>query len=405
MRILFITDNFPPEVNAPASRTYEHCREWVKAGNDVTIITCFPNFPQGKVYLGYSNHMIREEWLEGIRVIRVWSYITSNDGFLKRILDYLSFMISATLVSLKLGRYDKIIGTSPQFFSAVAAYLIGALKSTPFIFELRDIWPESIRAVGAMKNSFILDLFEKLELFLYRRSHCIITVTHSFKKNLIQRKIPSSKISVVINGVDLLRFYKRAKDVKLSSELELDGSFVAGYIGTHGMAHALDTLLDVAVILQETPDIKIKLILIGSGAEKAKLIDKANQMNLSNVIFVDSVAKDEVPRYWSLLDVSIIHLRDTPLFKTVIPSKIFESMGMGIPIIHGVLGESADIIRDESIGWGIHPENPEKMANTVLEAYSKEDLRLSMVRNCELAAKKYERRSMAKKMLKYLGRI
>ncbi len=216
MRILFISDNFPPEVNAPASRTFEHCREWVKAGHEITVITCFPNFPQGKVYSGYSNQLVRKEWIEGIRVFRVWSYITSNDGFLKRISDYLSFMITATLVSLKLGNYDKIIGTSPQFFSAVAARIIGALKSTPYIFELRDIWPESIRAVGAMRNSIVLDWFEKLELYLYHRSHFIISVTQSFKHNLILRGVRSNRIHVVRNGVDHSRFYTRAKNVNLA---------------------------------------------------------------------------------------------------------------------------------------------------------------------------------------------
>ena len=399
MKILFITDNFPPEVNAPASRTFEHAREWAKAGHNVTIITCFPNFPAGKIYPGYQNQLCRKEVMEGINVIRVWSYITANQGFIKRILDYLSFMVSATLVSLRLGQYDKIIGTSPQFFSAVAAYIIGSIKSTPFIFELRDIWPESVKAVGAMKNSRVLDWFERLELYLYKRSDHIISVTRSFKANLIGRKIPASKISIVRNGVDRSRFYKRPKDSQLSVQLELGQGFVAGYIGTHGMAHALGTILKTAEKLQLMPDINIRIMLLGSGAQKARLIDQAQNRKLTNVIFVDSVAKDEVARYWSLLDVCIVHLKDTPLFQTVIPSKIFESMGMGIPLVHGVLGESAEIIEDESIGWVVQPEDSDQMTKTLLEAYENGDTLKAMSLNCQTAAKKYERGAMARAML------
>ena len=404
MRILFITDNFPPEVNAPASRTFEHCSEWVKLGHEVTVITCFPNFPNGKVYTGFSNNLRKIEHLDGIMVIRVWSYIAANQGFLPRILDYISFMVSATTQSLKLGHYDRIIGTSPQFFSAVASYLIGSLKSTPWIFELRDIWPESIQAVGAMKNSWLLDLFEQLELFLYERSHLIISVTHSFKKNLIQRKVPESKISVIINGVDLKRFYQRPKDDQLSTYFGLDQNFVAGYIGTHGMAHSLDTILDAAQIIQDMHDLRIKFVLLGSGAEKEQLVTNARKRNLDNIVFIDSVSKDEVPRYWSLLDVSIVHLRDAPLFKTVIPSKIFESMGMGIPIIHGVLGESAEIIKKDGVGWVVHPENPQEMANTIIEAYCNKRLLKTKSQNCWTAAQKYKRAVLATEMSTLISR-
>ncbi|MCG8454116.1 MAG: hypothetical protein MI717_13150, partial [Spirochaetales bacterium] len=153
MDILFISDNFPPEVNAPASRTFEHCREWVKAGCRVTVVTCAPNFPNGRVYEGYENRLLQEEVMDGIRVVRVWSYITANEGFAKRIMDYVSFMVSAVAMSPRLGTPDVIVATSPQFFSACAAFLISRIKSRPYVFELRDIWPESIKAVGAMKDS------------------------------------------------------------------------------------------------------------------------------------------------------------------------------------------------------------------------------------------------------------
>ena len=170
MHILFLTDNFPPEVNAPASRTFEHCIEWVRAGNQVTVVTCAPNFPKGRVFDGYKNRFWQSEMVDGIRVIRVWSYITANEGFAKRILDYQSFMFSAVLASFFVRRIDVVIGTSPQFFTACAAWAVGKLKRVPWVFELRDLWPESIKAVGAMRDSTAIQWLEKVELFLYHQT-------------------------------------------------------------------------------------------------------------------------------------------------------------------------------------------------------------------------------------------
>ena len=206
MHVLFLTDNFPPEVNAPASRTHEHCRQWVAAGARVTVITCAPNFPKGRVFDGYRNRLWQQEVMDGVRVIRVWSYITANEGFARRVLDYMSFMLSAFLASLFVRRVDVVVGTSPQFFTAVAAWAVGAIKRVPFVFELRDLWPESIKAVGAMKQSAAIRLLERLEMFLYRRAARIVSVTHAFRETLIKRGIDGAKIDVVTNGVDVSRF-------------------------------------------------------------------------------------------------------------------------------------------------------------------------------------------------------
>ncbi|MCL4696712.1 MAG: glycosyltransferase family 4 protein, partial [Burkholderiaceae bacterium] len=243
MHILFLTDNFPPEVNAPASRTHEHTRQWVAAGEQLTVITCAPNFPTGRVFPGYSNRIWQEERIDGIRVIRVWSYITANEGFARRVLDYVSYMLMAFVAALFVRRVDIVVATSPQFFTAVAGWAVGALKRVPFVFELRDLWPESIKAVGAMKESAVIRGLEKLELFLYRRAALIVSVTHSFRDTLARRGIDARKVEVITNGVDIARFTPRPKDAVLEAELGLAGCFVAGYIGTHGMAHALETLL------------------------------------------------------------------------------------------------------------------------------------------------------------------
>ncbi|NNF79422.1 MAG: glycosyltransferase family 4 protein, partial [Rhizobiales bacterium] len=330
MHILFLTDNFPPEVNAPASRTFEHCREWVREGHKVTVITCAPNFPKGKVFAGYRNKLWQSEQIEGIRVIRVWSYITANEGFLRRTLDYVSYMASAILAAPFVRKVDIVVGTSPQFFTACAAWATAVLKRKPFVLEVRDLWPDSIRAVGAVGSEPVLNALEKLELFLYRRAVAVVTVTHAFKKNISERGIDGGKISVVTNGVDANRFSPRDKDPELVRTLGLEGKFVAGYVGTHGMAHGLETLLDAAEALKAHRDGQnIHVLLLGDGAEKQKLLNAADECGLTNLTMLDTVPKQEVARYWSLLDVSIIHLRRTELFKTVIPSKLFECMAMG----------------------------------------------------------------------------
>lgn len=403
MHILFLTDNFPPETNAPASRTHEHAREWVKAGHRVTVITCVPNFPKGKVFKGYRNKLWQKEEIDGIEVIRVWSYITGNEGFLLRILDYQSYMVTSFLAALFIRRPDVVIGTSPQFFTAVAAWAVSAVKRRPFVFELRDIWPESIRAVGAMKSSRILDFFEKIELFLYRRARTIISVTHSFKTNLIERGIDGDKIQVVTNGVDLSKFSPRPKDPELLNELSLEGCFVTGYIGTHGMAHGLETLLNAARILQDDPESSdIRMLLLGHGATKANLIAQSERMGLKNVQFIDSVSKEEVSRYWSLLDVSIIHLRKSPLFQTVIPSKIFECMGMGIPILLGVGGEAAEIVESAKAGQIFEPEDAKALALRIRGLKATPQLTEELRRNGMSAAERYNRKILAHKMQRHL---
>ncbi len=406
MHILFLTDNFPPESNAPASRTFEHCREWVRAGHQVTVVTCAPNFPKGKVFDGYRNRLWQQEVVSGIRVIRVWSYITSNEGFAKRILDYQSFMLCATLAAPFVRSVDVVVGTSPQFFTACAGYLVSRVKRIPFVFELRDMWPDSIKAVGAMKDSAVIGVLERIEIFLYRKAARIVTVTHSFKDTLICRGIDGQKIEVVTNGVDLSHFSPQAKDAQLLAQHGLDGKFVAGYIGTHGMAHALETLLDAAQTLQQTPGAEnIRLLFLGDGARKAGLASQAQEMGLGNVIFLDAVPKDKVKAYWSVLDVAVIHLRNTELFTTVIPSKLFECMGMGLPVLHGVAGESADIVVSEKVGEVFESENAQQLVEGLLRMRDQPEAYVGYKQHGLAAAIRYDRKQLALKMLEVFNNL
>jgi glycosyltransferase involved in cell wall biosynthesis len=396
MHILFLTDNFPPEVNAPASRTFEHAREWVRLGEQVTVITCAPNFPKGNIFPGYKNNLWQVEVIEGIRVIRVWSYITANEGFVRRSLDYMSFMIAAIVASLFVKKVDVVIGTSPQFFTVCAAYVVSLLKRSPWVFELRDIWPESIKAVGSMSDGFLYRSLEKLELFLYRKANRIIALTQSFKKELISRGIGAQKIDVVTNGVDLSLFKPRKKNHGLLKKLGIENRFIGGYIGTIGMAHGLETLLDAAEILQRTSGAEnIHILILGDGAKKDSLKKMAKLKGLHNITFVDTVPKSEVSEYWSLLDISIIHLKKDPLFEKVIPSKLFECMGMGIPVLHGVLGESAEIVNRLHVGVTVAPENSQKLADELLALSSDSEALGRMGMASLYAAKQFDRSQLA----------
>ena len=404
LHILFLSDNFFPEVNAPASRTHDHAKEWIKAGHNVTVITCVPNFPKGQVFDGYRNKIWQEEIIDGIRVVRVWSYIAANEGFSKRILDFLSYMLTSFLASFFVRKVDIVVGTSPQFFTAVSAWLVAFYKRKPFIFEVRDLWPESIRAVGAMHESKLLVLLEKLELFLYRRAHGIVVVTLSFKDNLVKRGIDGKKISVVTNGVDVSKFKPQEKDFELISRYSFENKFIVGYIGTLGLAHSLETILFAAKkISQRRLEDKIHFLFLGDGANKIKLEKLALELELKNVTFLASVPKAEVVSYWSIIDISIISLKNTELFKSVIPSKMFESMSMGIPILHAVSGESAKIIDYTGAGIPVEPENSSAIADEIIRL-SQDNAALAVLgRKGQIASESFDRTRLANEMLKVLA--
>ena len=401
MRILFLTDNFPPETNAPATRTYEHCKEWVSNGDEVTVITCAPNFPKGKVYDGYKNKLYQKEEIDGIKVIRVWSYISANEGFAKRILDFISFAFMAFWAGL-FKKTDVIVGTSPQFFTTWTAETLSFFKRKPWVFELRDIWPESIRAVGAISgDSKVFKALEKIELRLYKRCDKVISVTNSFKDNLISRGIESDKIAVVRNGANLERFSKRSRHAGLESAIGLKNKFVVGYVGTHGMAHKLDFVLDAWP--KEQKD--LHLILMGDGAEKEKLKEQALSLKITNITFLDSTSKDEVPNVLSLMDVSLVPLKKSDLFKTVIPSKIFENSAMQIPILLGVEGESAELVKSFSAGLCFEPENKTDFLEKLKLLKENKDLYLKCQEGCLSLAKSFDRKKMASDMRKQLNQL
>jgi hypothetical protein len=394
MRILFLTDNFPPEVNAPATRTYEHCVEWVKLGAEVTVITCFPNFPKGKIYNGYQNKLYQKEIIDGIRVIRVWSYMSPNTGFVKRVFDFMSYAFMAFLLGV-FQKFDLIIGTTPQFFTAISASCLAFIKRRPWVMEVRDLWPESIVAVGAMKRQDLAFKFlRKIEIKLYHSANLIIVVTDQFKKYISSLNVVSSKIFIIKNGVIHSNFIPSNKNNQLLEKHGLTGKFIVSYIGTHGMAHALDFILNCANTIK---DPKIHFILQGDGSEKQHLMEIAAQLNLKNITFLPFVSKSEISKYINLSDVALVNLKRSETFKTVIPSKIFENVALYKPILLGVEGEAKDLIEHYKVGVCYIPESQSSFIEALeeIKSYKTPDFEL----NCNEMLQQFDRNKFASIML------
>lgn len=397
MNILFLTENFPPETNAAATRVYERACYWVKAGHRVTVITSAPNFPNGILFSGYDNRWRQVNKMSGISVVRVKTFIAPNMGVALRTLDFLSFMVTGVWAGLFEPKPDVIAATSPQFFAAVAGWLLGLVRRVPFVFELGDLWPASIAAVGALKPGRVLQIIETFELHLYRRAEAVVALTNAFKKNLVARGIDANKIAVIPNGVDLWRYGLRDRDADLARQWNLNSHFVVGYVGTHGMAHALGNVLDAAEKLQDRDD--IRFLLVGAGAEREGLVSDAARRNLNNIIFMPSKPKNAMPGVWSLCNVALVHLKNDPVFAGVIPSKMFEAMAMGLPVlIAAPEGVASQILLGDKAGIHVPAQDPAALAGaTVCMADDKEALK-TMAANSLAAAASYSREYQARHM-------
>lgn len=395
--ILFLTHYFPPEVNAPANRTFEHAKLWAQEVN-VTVITNFPNHPDGKIFPGYKNKLIEKEILDGIQVVRLCTFITPNEGLILRTLNYIVYMILAVIyVLFSRINFDLVIATTPQFFCALAGYTITRLRRRPFILELRDLWPESIIAVGALKNKTVINFLEYIELKMYRSADRIISVTESFKRNLARRGINKDKIRVVFNGVNP-EMFSNVNPILNNDICEfIQNGFIAGYIGTIGMAHSIKTLVEAAELTVETD---IKFLIVGSGAEREKLEKEIKLKKLNNIKIFPLMGKNEIAAIIGALDLFIVHLKNDPLFSTVIPSKLFEGMIMKKPILIGVEGEARMIV--ENAGCGIHfqPENASDLVRKI--NYYKDNpskLKLDGLNGFSFVQENFDRRKLAMELL------
>ena len=409
MRILFFSHYFAPQGNAPASRTYEHCVRWVRAGHQVTVITCVPNVPDGVVYSGYRNRLWpQRETMDGIEVVRVWTLLSPNAGNARRIANYISYMISSLVAFLFFCRRPQvIIATSPQFFCGWAGVLASWLKWCPFVLEIRDIWPESIVTVGAMRKGLAVRFLELLERWMYRSARHIVTVGHGYREN-IQGKIGNAKpITVITNGVDANLFSPRAKSRELMADWGLEGRFICAYVGTIGMAHHLEVTIRAAKRLMEKGRNDVVFLLVGDGARRAELESMVHAAGVSQLVrFTGRIAKEKIPDVIATCNAQLIHLRKSELFETVIPSKIFEAMAMERPLIMGVRGESAEIVARANAGMHIEPENDAELVSAVERLADDRQLYQQLCANGrQFVLSEYSRDDLADRFLTLLLKI
>lgn len=364
MRITLLTHYYTPEVNAPASRWSELARAWRDLGHEITVVTAAPSHPRGQLYPGYKNRLFQTEMIDGITVIRVWTAIAANEGFARRLAGYLSYPLSLMINRGRLPAADLIISTSPQFFCGLSGWLLRS-RSTPWILEIRDLWPESIVSVGAMRSGPAIRMLERIEGWAYRSADAVIAVTDGFVPHIAARA-PATPVAVIKNGVDLALFTDAtAAAERLRADLKLEDKFVAGYIGTHGMAHGLDTVIEAAEALRTRPD--IVFLMVGEGSERARLEAEARRRDLGNVIFLGQQPKASMPAIWQAIDAGLVLLRRVETFKTVLPSKMFETMAMARPIVMGVEGEAADLLDKAEAGLVIPPQDAAALAAALID--------------------------------------
>jgi glycosyltransferase involved in cell wall biosynthesis len=394
MHILFLSHYFPPEVNAPASRTFDHCREWCRRGHRVTVVTCAPNHPSGTVYSGHRNRMWHRSETYGIEVIRLWTYLAPNEGIVRRILSYASFLVAAALAAPFLPRPDVVVSTSPQLFCGLSGYVVSRAKRVPWVLEIRDLWPEAIRAVDAIRNRMVIRSLEVIEAWSYRKADRVITVTRAFCAHIEARGAEPGSVAVITNGVNLDLFGEPRRDPELRRDLGLSGRFVVGYFGTLGMAHRLETLMEAARLLRDEPS--IAFLIVGDGAERAKLERLRDAYGLDSVIMLGQQPKERMPGLWGVCDAGLAHMRRSHLFTTMIPSKMFEALAMERPILLGFEGESREIVEEAGCGLGFEPENPQALANAVRRLAADPELAREMGRRGrDLVHERYDRRKLA----------
>ena len=404
MNIVYLCQCFPPEISAPSARGSEMAQVWQAEGHTVKVVTAFPNHPRGVVPEGYRDKRFMIEQMDGLTVFRSYVYVTPNEGFFKRVLNHLSFTVSAVVQTLpRLGAADVIVASSPSFFPVLAAWVISRVKGIPFVFEVRDLWPGIFKMLGILRDGPVLRALEALEMFLYGQAAQVVTVTHAFKDVLVARGVPAEKISVITNGVDLAQFQPGPPETAQRTAWGLEGRFVVLYLGTHGISQGLETHLEAAHLLADDPD--IAFVFIGDGARKSALQAQAAAMGLGNVHFFDAVPKSQVPACYRSADVCLVPLRKIPLFAHFIPSKIFEILGCGRPVLASLEGEARAILEQSEAARVVPPEDAEALAAAIRAVKADPARETKALHGRELVAARFERRALAKSYLGLFERL
>ncbi|MCF8241111.1 MAG: glycosyltransferase family 4 protein [Melioribacteraceae bacterium] len=368
-KICLITEYFPPETGAGSIRAFEHAKEWVKLGIEVEVITCMPHYPTGVIPEKYRNKFYYFEKIEGVSIHRTYTYAAASRGFLKRFIAYSAFMLSSIIQgSFLLKQVDFIIATSPPFSIGISGWVLSKLKRIPLVFEVRDLWPESLIQLGQVKNKILISLLEFIEKKIYQKAYYIVSVTDSYCDIIRQKNITKDKIKVIKNGVDTDFFRPSKKDIGLLNQHNLAEKRVIAYFGNFGLSQPIDRIVDLASIFTDKSE--VHFILIGDGEQRILVENKIKEMNLTNITLLKTVSKSKLIKYYSIADLMIVPLKPIPLFKTVIPSKIFEIMAMGIPILLGVEGEARQLIEVSKAGRYIDLKDLKNVKNVICDLLS-----------------------------------
>jgi len=389
-------------MGAPAARAAELTQHWAQAGHEVSVLTGFPNHPTGIVPAEWRSRLHRltcHQKAGRVDVFRTWLWPLPNRKPHERMRNYASFCLSSALRGLSIPRPDVIIATSPQLLVALSGWWLAFARRVPFVFEVRDLWPESLAAVGAGdETSFLHRSLSAVAKFLYQRSDHTVVVTAAFKQHLMQHwQVPDEKISIVENGVETALFAPSppGANAALRAQLGAEGKFLVCYVGTMGMAHGLETLLDAATSLQSQRK-EILFLLIGEGAEKERIKFAAHSRGLANVRFLDQQPRAKIPAFISASDACLVLLKKTDVFKTVIPTKMLEFMSCARPVVLGVEGQSRQIMEEARAGLVIEPENSEALARAITQLAANPELRQALGQNGrEFILRRFSRRTTA----------
>jgi glycosyltransferase involved in cell wall biosynthesis len=406
MRILYFTQYFPPEVGATQTRAWEMCRYLVEQGHHVTVVTEVPNHPSGIIPPSYRGRLSERRTESGIDVLRLWVWASPDKTFRSRMQFYLSYMgMAAFAGSLSKGKYDLVYATSPPLFVGAAGMVTALTRRIPFVFEVRDLWPESAVALGELSSRRAISAAEKLEQMLYKRATRVVAVTEGIRDRLLKRGIPAEKVALIPNGANTDLFtYQPVAGRGLSEELGLSGKFIALYAGIHGVAQGLETIVRAAHLLRDRKD--VEFVFVGEGPRKAALMELSRSLALDNVRFLPEVPSEMMPSYLSAAGCAIVPLRDEPLFRGALPSKMFEAWACSRPVVLSVAGEAADVVKEANGGIPTKPEDAEELARAVIYLQAHPDEAEAMGQSGRAYVERhYSRREQAGKLEALLGEV
>lgn len=372
MRILILTQWYPPE---PALLLQELAQTLQDFGHDVTVLTGFPNYPSGKLYPGYRLRLTQRETIAGVKIVRVPLFPEHSQSGLFRALNYLSFALSSSLLGAWLvSRPDVMFVYHPPLTVGLPAFILSRWWRIPFVYQIQDMWPETLRATGMLNNQAILRLVGEGAQWVYRHAAAICVISPGFRNNLIKKGVTQEKLYKISNWVDTNVYYPEQPDAVKANRLGLANRFNIMFAGNIGEAQGLQTVIDAAALLDHLP--AVQFVIVGDGVALAKLRQAAEQHNLQNIKFLGRYPSSEMPTLYALADVLLVHLRNDPLFQITIPHKTFAYMASGKPILAAVAGDVADVVVNASAGVACPPENPEALAECIRQLYTmpKEEL-------------------------------